>query len=408
MAIRWFGSFWRLLSERVLSPKVDSVEIDEKLRRAKAAAPKPVIWLLGKTQSGKSSIIRAMTGSSEAEVGNGFRPCTRTARLYAFPSDEECLIRFLDTRGLGEANYDPADDIAYCQQQAHLLMVVVRGMDHAYAAVLDAVKKIRKAKPRWPVIVVQTALHDGYPRGAGHPPYPYDAADWPQSVSDDLARSLQRQREDFAGLATRFVAIDFTQPDDELSPELYGEESLWNAVEAEMGTWLRDLLKPGLDDVFARTALPHIVSSAALAGGAAAMPNPVVSLSLIAAIDAKMFHAIASIYEQPLTAKVMAELGSALGAGFVFRLTGRSLLSMIPVVGTAIAATYAAATTYALGETLVYYFRKTRGGVAPTADELRAIFAQEMNEGRRRFREYLKSGRPAETLPMSDSSGERA
>lgn len=408
MAVRSFSLFWKQLSERVLSPKADSAAVEERLRRAKADAPQPVIWLLGKTQSGKTSIIRAMTGSTDAEIGNGFRPCTRTARLFAFPNEDECLIRFLDTRGLGEANYDPAADIAYCQQQAHLLMVIVRGMDHAYSSVLDAVKAIRKAKPRWAVIVVQTALHDGYPRGAEHPPYPYDADDWPKSVPEDLARSLQRQRDDFAGLATRFVAIDFTQPEDELSPELYGEEALWKVVEAEMGTWMRDLLKPGLDDVFARTALPHIVSSAVLAGGAAAVPNPVVSLSLIAGIDAKMFHAIASIYEQPLTAKVMAELGSALGAGFVFRLTGRSLLSMIPVVGTALAATYAAATTYALGQTLCYYFRKTKSGITPAADELRANFAKEMNEGRRRFREYMKSGGQADPAPMANSSGETA
>lgn len=409
MAVRWFGSFWKQLSERVLSPKADSAAIEEKLRRAKAGAPKPVIWLLGKTQSGKSSIIRAMTGSTEAEVGNGFRPCTRTARMYAFPSEQEWLIRFLDTRGLGEANYDPAEDIAYCQDQAHLLMVVLRGMDHAYAAVLDAVKAICKAKPRWSVIVVQTALHDAYSRGDGHPlPYPFEAEDWPKSVPEDLARSLQRQRDDFAGLATRFVAVDFTQPEDELSPELYGEEALWQVVEAEMGTWLRDLLKPGLDDVFARTALPHIVSSAVLAAGAAAVPNPVVSLSLIAAIDAKMFHAIASIYEQSLTAKVMAELGSALGAGFVFRLTGRSLLSMVPVVGTALAATYAAATTYALGQTLCYYFRKTRSGITPAADELRAIFATEMAEGRRRFKEYMKNRKSPDHSPAPISSGDQA
>src|ERR1700751_3957566 len=96
----WFGSFWTLLSQRVLSPRVDSAEVDDQLRRARQDLPKPVIWLLGKTQSGKSSLIRALTGSTDAEIGNGFRPCTRTARMYSFPNEEECLVRFLDTRGL--------------------------------------------------------------------------------------------------------------------------------------------------------------------------------------------------------------------------------------------------------------------------------------------------------------------
>ena len=157
-----FKSFWKRLSEQVLSPQVTSADVDEQLRRHGPALPKPVVWLLGKTQSGKSSIIRAITGSTQAEIGNGFRPCTRTAQLFAFPSEEDCLLRFLDSRRLGETSYDPAEDIAFCQDQSHFLMVVVRAMDHAQAVLLDAVREIRTAKPEWPVIVVQTALHDGY------------------------------------------------------------------------------------------------------------------------------------------------------------------------------------------------------------------------------------------------------
>ncbi|HWB13231.1 MAG TPA: GTPase [Pirellulales bacterium] len=387
----WFGSFWKLLSQSVLSPRVDSAEVEEQLRRAREALPKPVIWLLGKTQSGKSSLIRALTGSTDAEIGNGFRPCTRTARMYSFPSDEQCLVRFLDTRGLGEANYDPSEDIAYCQNQAHLLMVTVRAMDHAYRAVAEAVTAVRKAKPDWSVVVVQTALHDGYPPATAHPqPYPFDVEEWPVSVPVDLGRSLRQQREDFAGLASRFVAVDFTLPEDELPPEHYGEDALWEAIDTEIGLGLRDLLQPGLADLYYRRARPHILSSAVAAGGAAALPNPAVSLPLVAAIDAKMFHAIASIYEQRLTARMMGELGSAIGSGVAVRLLGRSLLAMIPVVGTPIAAVYAAATTYALGRTLCWYFRQVRQGITPAADKVRATFAQEMAEGRRRFREYLK------------------
>jgi uncharacterized protein (DUF697 family) len=395
MKLPSFGSFWRLLSNRVLAPRVDTAKEAEQLKRARAAAPKPVIWLLGKTQSGKTSIIRAMTGASDAEIGNGFRPCTRTARLYSFPNDGECLLQFLDTRGLGEANYDPADDIVFCQKQAHLLVVTVRAMDHAYRAVLDAVKAVRKANPKWSVIVAQTALHEGYERGRQHPqPYPYDSEPSPNSVPADLVRSLRRQRDDFAGYASRFVPIDFTLPEDQLPPELFGEDALWQAIETEIGLGLRAMLQPGLNDLFFRTAWPHIVSSAVAAGGAAALPNPAVSLSLIAAIDAKMLQAIASIYNQPLTARLMGELGSALGTGFVLRLAGRSLLAMIPVVGSAAAASYAAATTYALGRTLCWYFSQIREGITPAADKVRDMFAKEMEEGRRRFREYLKGQKP--------------
>jgi len=39
--------------------------------------PAPVIWLFGKVQSGKTSIIRALTGAERAQIGGGFKPCTR-------------------------------------------------------------------------------------------------------------------------------------------------------------------------------------------------------------------------------------------------------------------------------------------------------------------------------------------
>ena len=61
----------------------------------------PTLWLLGKTGSGKSTLIQSVTGDSHIEIGGGFRPCTMTSKSYDFPSDKP-LLRFLDTRGLAE------------------------------------------------------------------------------------------------------------------------------------------------------------------------------------------------------------------------------------------------------------------------------------------------------------------
>jgi hypothetical protein len=71
----------------------------------------PVLWLLGKTGAGKSSLVQAITGKDAAEIGNGFVPCTRTADAYDFPESDP-VLRFLDTRGLGEAGYRPDADLA--------------------------------------------------------------------------------------------------------------------------------------------------------------------------------------------------------------------------------------------------------------------------------------------------------
>ena len=125
-----------------------------------ARAVAPVVWLLGKVQSGKTSVIRAITESSEAAIGDGFRPCTRSSRLYEFPDDMP-VLRFLDTRGVGEASYDPSEDLAFSEQGAHLVLATMRAMDPQQQAVVDLVKFVRKRHPDWPIVVAQTSLHDG-------------------------------------------------------------------------------------------------------------------------------------------------------------------------------------------------------------------------------------------------------
>ena len=131
---------WR----RVVTPQVDADDVERHLRQSKQSLPPPTVWLLGKAQSGKTSLVQALTGSPRAEIGSGYRPCTRAAQLYAFPNDEECFLRFLDTRGLGEAGQTTPDDLPALEGQANLLIVVVKAMDHAQQAVLDLFREIRR------------------------------------------------------------------------------------------------------------------------------------------------------------------------------------------------------------------------------------------------------------------------
>ena len=98
---------------------------------------------------------RGTTGDARAEVGLGFQPCTRTAAFYDVPS-EAPLLRFLDTRGLGEAGYDPASDISWCEDQSHLVLVVMQVSDPDQQIVLRALQQACRRHSEWPVVVVQT------------------------------------------------------------------------------------------------------------------------------------------------------------------------------------------------------------------------------------------------------------
>src|SRR3954447_12656083 len=123
---------------------VDSdARLQERLEKLRQRVPAPEFWLLGKTQSGKTSLIKYLTGAQEAEIGSGFRPCTRTSRQYLFPTPEAPLLSFIDTRGLDEPGYDPAEDIARFDTEAHVVVVTVKAMDHAQENVLRVLREVR-------------------------------------------------------------------------------------------------------------------------------------------------------------------------------------------------------------------------------------------------------------------------
>ncbi len=121
-----FDRIWDTVAEQLFGSSASSQDQRNESARAQEQAQSiaPVIWLIGKTGAGKTSIIAALTGDDRAKVGNGFEPCTRTASVYDLPRDAPA-IRFLDTRGLEEVNYEPAEDIAWCEDQAHLLLAVM-------------------------------------------------------------------------------------------------------------------------------------------------------------------------------------------------------------------------------------------------------------------------------------------
>jgi uncharacterized protein (DUF697 family) len=360
----------------------------------------PVFWLLGKAQTGKTSLIRALTGSPRAEIGNGFKACTRTAQLYDFPNEDECFLRFLDTRGLGEADYDPSDDIRMFEDQAHLLIVVIKATDHAPQSLLSPLKAIRKSHPKWPLIVLQTSLHELYAPGAQHIlPYPFDVFPFPEQVPAGLARSLSAQREWFEDYNARFVPVDFTLPEDGLPPEHYGLESLWSAIEEVLPLGLRAMLAQSPDarqplrDAYFRACQPHVISYSAACGiVAAGVFVPLVDMPLVLGIQLKLLHTIASIYGQQLNPQRVAEILSTIGAGLIARQGGRELLKFIPIpgLGSAAAALYAAASTYALGCTLCAYFSYALDGDVPDPKVLKTLYQEQLDEGRRRFREYLR------------------
>ena len=396
------NSIWLRFVNSILAPQADEASIRAEIEKARNKAGAPVLWLLGKAQAGKSSVIQGLTGSTAIEIGNGFRACTRSSDIYDFPSEQESLIRFLDTRGIGEPCYDPQEDLAWAERQAHGVLVVMRACDPGQEIIKTVLAQVRKRKPEWPVVLVQTTLHEGYPRGTEHPqPYCFDNSPLADAVPPDLARALEYQHRDFNGLFDRHVAIDFTHPDDGYEPRLYGDEALWAALAGIVPAGFRAViagrpeLTAGVRDVLFSAAFPHIVSYSTVAGLAAMVPVPAANIPGVGFAQSKMLHSIASIYGLPLLRGLEA-LGVAIGTGFVARTVARSLLAGIPVVGTALAGLLTASTTYALGCALCWYFAEVKRGAVPTSAQIQKVYGEELSRGRERFRDYFRRrGRPA-------------
>lgn len=380
------------LKNLLLQPKIDEQLLQDALAQARQRQAVPVLWLVGKTQSGKTSLIRTLTGSHDAEIGNGFRPCTRTARFFDFPADVP-VVRFLDTRGLGEVDYDPSDDIRYCEQHAHLLVAVMRVSDPGQQAVMDVLHAVRKRHPEWPVVIAQTCLHQCYGPGWEHPaPYPYhDLANIPH---DDLARALVSQRERLGRLPGNggvwWVAVDFTPEEEGFRDPRYGIDALWQAIEEASAFGLRALLEadPSIKDVYSRAAHPHILSYSLAAAGLGALP--VVDMAAVPAIQLKLFHTLASLYDMRWdkrnTTEFFGLLGAGISIGYGLQWAGRNLVKLVPVwgqtAGAVWGATSSAAMTFALGKAACHYLARKRKGQSIDDQQLRQVFTEALRKGR--------------------------
>src|SRR4051794_18507234 len=180
--------------KRLFSSARRDAHLQERLAELRQRVPVPVFWLFGKTQSGKTSLIKYLTGADEAEIGHGFQPCTRYSREYRFPTPEAPLLTFLDTRGLDEPGYDPVEDLARFQDAAHLVLVTVKALDHAQENVLRHLRTIRQAEPARPVVLVLTCLHEGYPQQQHPQPYPFNDGLATAAALEPLLRSLTEQQ----------------------------------------------------------------------------------------------------------------------------------------------------------------------------------------------------------------------
>jgi uncharacterized protein (DUF697 family) len=384
-------------------------QVRDRLEKLRRRTPVPLFWLFGKTQTGKTSVIKFLTGADQAEIGQGFQACTRFSREYQFPTPEAPLLAFLDTRGVDEPGYDPAEDLHRFGGRAHVVLVTAKVLDHAQENTLKHLRTIRAAHPGRPVVLALTCLHEAYPQqqhpqpysflvpaaedghgngvkrphpgpGAGGPQCPLPAANCPP----DLARSVAEQCLRFGDLVDVVVPIDLTRPEEGFAEVNYGGENLKRVLLAVLPSGYRQTLLTleeadrELKDLHARRVLPHIVGYSTLAATAGAVPIPWLDLLILPGIQTRMIYHLARLYGRPLDAARFLELASTLGLGIMLRQAAREVVKFIPYVGSVVGGAVAAASTFALGKAFCYYYSEVHQGHIPSAEDLRRYYQDQL------------------------------
>jgi uncharacterized protein (DUF697 family) len=384
---RFLGTLKRMLSQQPDRPP----DLEATLADLRSRTPAPAFWLIGKTQSGKTTIIKFLTGAEDAVIGSGFRPTTRTTRRYQFPEADAPLLTFLDTRGLDEPGYDPANDITVLDPMANLVIATAKATDFAQANVRATLQSVRSANPSRPVVLCITHLHETIPRQQHPSPYPFgplargeaSPAEPIPGVPDDMKRCIEHHAESFQGLYDHLVPIDLTKPEEGFTQANYGGEQLKETLlQALPEAYRQTLLRLGeatqtLKDIHLRHAIPIILGYSSMAATAGAAPVPFLDMLMIPSIQARMAQHIARLYGQRMNVERYREIAAAIGVGVVSRQLARQATKFIPLVGSAIGAAVGGASTYALGRALCYYFQAVCEGHIPDAASLENYYREQ-------------------------------
>lgn len=373
---------------------VSETEVAEILAKVRSQLPTTEAILIGKPQAGKSSIVRGLTGVSAEIVGQGFRPHTQHTERYAYPSNDLPLLIFTDTVGLGDVDRDSEaivqellGDLQKESKSAKITILTVKINDFAVESLKKIAQKLRSSHPNIPCLLAVTCLHEIYPANTeDHPAYPPEF--------EDVDRAFAAIQESFSGLFDRAIQIDFTLEEDGYTPIFYGLEAfrdtlgdLLPAAEAQTIYQLLDRdSNDRLGNLYRDVGRRYILAFSIVAATLAAVPLPLATMPVLTALQVSLVGLLGKLYGQVLTPSQAGGLVSAIAGGFFAQAIGRELVKFLPGIGSVIAASWAAAYTWALGEGACVYFGDLMGGKKPDPKKIQSVMQEAFEDAKKRFK----------------------
>ena len=373
---------------------ISEERLTEILEAVRAKLPTTEALLIGKPQAGKSSIVRGLTGVSAEIIGQGFRPHTLHTERYAYPSKDLPLLIFTDTVGLGDVRQDTQTIIEELEQEleqetrcARILILTVKINDFATDTLKQIAQQLRQKYPHIPCLLAVTCVHEVYPANIeDHPAYPPNY--------EEVERAFTAIKAAFAKLYDRASLIDFTLEEDGYTPVFYGLEAFRDDLaellpEAEANAIHQLLDRDASEEIgnlYRDTARRYIIAFSTIAATLAAVPLPFATMPVLTALQVSLVGLLGKLYGQTITPSQAGGVVSAIAGGFLAQAIGRELIKFIPGFGSVVAASWAAAYTWALGEGACVYFGDLMGGKTPDPQQIQSVMNEAFKSAKERFK----------------------
>lgn len=180
-------------------------EILDQVESVEQVEAKPVnILLVGRTGSGKSSVINTLFDADLAKVD--VLPSTDTISTYRWPGDGGETLTLWDSPGYEQVDRtDYRDQLLDCARQADLLLLVTPALDPALQMDADLLRDMGQEVPDLPTIAALTQVDRLRPIREWQPPYDWRWGSRPKEIA--IREATAYRQEQLGDLCNRILPL---------------------------------------------------------------------------------------------------------------------------------------------------------------------------------------------------------